>query len=129
MSWESQAACIGVDPEIFYEKDPRQAKQICAGCPVSLQCLEHAMRFEGFVSDRHGVWGGLTCDERHTLDTGIVPMKKEPNRALRPTCKYKHPMRGPEDYFISRSNGARRCRRCKRDRNKQAYEEKKLRSA
>ena len=40
-----------------------QAKAICAGCPVRRQCLAFALR----THQVHGVWGGLTEQERHPL--------------------------------------------------------------
>jgi WhiB family transcriptional regulator, redox-sensing transcriptional regulator len=41
----------------------RQAKQVCARCPVRLRCLEYAL-----ASGREeGVWGGTSEDERRAL--------------------------------------------------------------
>ncbi len=64
--WRQQAACRGVDPEIFHpseEEDPTPAKAICAECPVREACLEHALA----VREKHGVWGGLTERERRRV--------------------------------------------------------------
>jgi hypothetical protein len=48
--------------ELKYEREAResQAKELCAACPVRIPCLEKAL------ADRepHGVWGGLTEQER-----------------------------------------------------------------
>ena len=41
----------------------RRAKLVCAGCPVRMECLDHAVA----VDERYGVWGGLTQDERRQL--------------------------------------------------------------
>ncbi len=41
----------------------REAKKICAGCPVKEQCLEY-----GLTHVEYGVWGGLTANERRTLN-------------------------------------------------------------
>jgi hypothetical protein len=43
-----------------------QAKEICASCPVGERCLEWALsrRID------HGVWGGLTGQERRVLRSG-----------------------------------------------------------
>jgi len=35
------------------------AKAVCAPCPVREPCLEAGM------SERRGIWGGLTASERH----------------------------------------------------------------
>ena len=40
----------------------RYAKDTCAACPVRIECLEEAMR----KGESHGVWGGLTPEERST---------------------------------------------------------------
>jgi WhiB family redox-sensing transcriptional regulator len=43
--------------------DDRDAKAICAGCPVREECLEYAMRWDQLC----GVWGGLSERERRQL--------------------------------------------------------------
>jgi WhiB family redox-sensing transcriptional regulator len=68
--WASKAACRGRDLELFFgvegeRGDARniretEAKQICLRCPVREACLEDAMAHH----DRHGVFGGMTADER-----------------------------------------------------------------
>lgn len=40
----------------------QQAKAICATCPVRAECLAVAVA----AGERHGVWGGLTSDERRS---------------------------------------------------------------
>ena len=41
----------------------REAKAVCAGCPVRQHCLEYAMRWDQLC----GVWGGLSERERRQL--------------------------------------------------------------
>ena len=41
----------------------RDAKAVCARCPVRSECLEFALR----LKVAHGVWGGLSERERRTL--------------------------------------------------------------
>ena len=73
--WRHQAACRrrGMS-EIFYpppdiekkhDKLAREkaAKNICATCPVCLECLDHALRYE----EMQGVWGGKTEAERKLM--------------------------------------------------------------
>lgn len=69
--WQDRAACQGEDPEIFYQDDVRgrpgqsprdphaEARTICAGCDVILQCRKWA-------TDNREHWfaGGMTADER-----------------------------------------------------------------
>ena len=64
-SWRDKAVCAEVDPTLFFPKkgdSAREAKQVCAGCPVRTECLEYALGREP-----HGVWGGLTVVERRAL--------------------------------------------------------------
>ena len=49
--WRDEAACRGVDPELFFPvrnagpalRQIGQAKQVCARCPVRMPCLEWAL--------------------------------------------------------------------------------------
>ncbi len=61
LAWRQQAACRGIDPEVFYpdgDEHAHGAKTICVSCPVRQPCLEWALA----TRERQGVWGG--CDER-----------------------------------------------------------------
>lgn len=71
--WRFHAACRGADPSLFFGADgerpvrrrarERQAKAICAVCPVIQPCRSYALaRGEPF-----GVWGGLGERERRQL--------------------------------------------------------------
>lgn len=69
-SWRDEAACIGVDPEIFFplgssavDPDLKAAKQVCGRCTVKAACLEWAV--QASVDD--GVFGGLDAQERRSL--------------------------------------------------------------
>ena len=62
-SWVTAANCLGVDPELFFPgrgESTRAAKEVCAGCTVRTECLDHAIA----VPERFGVWGGLSERER-----------------------------------------------------------------
>lgn len=68
--WLEGAACDGMDPELFFpSKGPtapqqvREAKAVCATCPVRLACLEYALS----VPEHWGVWGGTTEKERQRI--------------------------------------------------------------
>lgn len=72
--WQWQAACRGEDASLFFapnrperpeerEVRERQAKAICARCPVRVECLEHALR----TREPYGIWGGLNELERRFL--------------------------------------------------------------
>jgi WhiB family redox-sensing transcriptional regulator len=71
--WYEQAACLGRPTDDFYpadnERGPRRrrreamAKQVCARCAVIVQCLRWALE----TREPHGVWGGLSADEREAM--------------------------------------------------------------
>ena len=71
--WYEEAACLGQATNDFYpadnERGPRRrrretlAKQVCARCAVTVQCLRWALD----TREPHGVWGGLSADERDVL--------------------------------------------------------------
>jgi WhiB family redox-sensing transcriptional regulator len=74
--WMEQALCREVGSEVFYAEAPdgltgkflaawnreanAQARSVCAACPVRPDCLDHAID----TDERHGIWGGMTPDER-----------------------------------------------------------------
>ena len=61
--WYKQAKCVGVTGDIFFEEGVKrlviEAKRYCYSCPVRVDCLEHAIKFEEV-----GIWGGMTTTER-----------------------------------------------------------------
>lgn len=61
--WWDQADCRGKADEFFPSeretKRIRAAKAICQGCPVRVECLYDAIKY-----DDQGIRGGLTYDER-----------------------------------------------------------------
>lgn len=69
--WRDRAACREMDTELFFpvgNTGPAldqigRAKQVCAGCLVSISCLEWALA----TGQDAGVWGGTTEDERRAL--------------------------------------------------------------
>jgi len=72
--WQWRGACRGEDASLFFAPNhpetkeekgmrERQAKAICARCPVRVDCLEYAIR----IREPHGIWGGLNELERRVL--------------------------------------------------------------
>jgi len=76
--WREQAACRGVELDVFYPERGQKAgpaRQVCARCPVCQPCLEYALsNLEYALSNRitHGIWGGLTERERRPLQSAWV---------------------------------------------------------
>lgn len=70
-NWRSLAACRSADPDLFFPisssgrstAQVAEAKAICAGCQVRYECLAFALR----THQAHGVWGGLSEQERYPL--------------------------------------------------------------
>lgn len=66
--WMAQAVCAQVDPKLFYPEQggsTRQAKAVCARCPVQAECLAYALA----QGERYGIWGGLGSHTRRKLTT------------------------------------------------------------
>ncbi len=64
--WQDGARCRDFDLEIFFPeqgRSGREAKRICAECPVRIECLNDALRRD----ERYGVWGGMSERERRRL--------------------------------------------------------------
>ena len=83
LSWQDNAACAGIPVDVFYPRaqggngDAAEAKDICARCPVTVQCLTYALDLESETGAlRHGIWGGTTPIER-----GGIAMSRAMNNA------------------------------------------------
>lgn len=71
MDWRHRSACLDEDPELFFpigNTGPailqiEEAKLVCRRCDVREQCLQWALE----SGQDHGVWGGLSEDERRAL--------------------------------------------------------------
>lgn len=72
-TWFTHAACREADRRLFFEPEGeaaaprarrvRQAKAVCAECPVRRECLLFALA----KPERYGIWGGFTARERATM--------------------------------------------------------------
>lgn len=68
--WQKRAACLGVDPKLFFPKrgdSTADAKAVCRGCPVRQICLDTAMAAGEGEGERFGIWGGLSERERRRI--------------------------------------------------------------
>jgi WhiB family redox-sensing transcriptional regulator len=69
--WRSAAACRVADPDLFFPvsssgpalEQVAEAKEVCARCQVRPECLAFALR----TRQVHGVWGGMSEQERYLL--------------------------------------------------------------
>ncbi len=65
-SWQDQANCLGVDPDLFFPErgaSTREAKEVCRSCDVRVDCLEYALD----NGEKFGIWGGLSERERRRI--------------------------------------------------------------
>ncbi|WP_281415826.1 WhiB family transcriptional regulator [Actinospica durhamensis] len=75
LDWQLEGACRELNEELFFGPPQtieqrteraariREAKRVCARCPVSQRCLGYALENE----EEFGVWGGLSELERWEL--------------------------------------------------------------
>jgi len=69
--WTELALCTEVGSDFFYPGkggSSREARSVCAACPVRGECLADALaRMGEYGSGRFGVWGGTTFSQREWL--------------------------------------------------------------
>jgi hypothetical protein len=81
--WVTQARCRGLPREAFFPgrgEDLDPARAICAECPVIGQCQEYAIP----ISELHGVWGGLSENERRRVRKARAIAAKSPPQVAKP---------------------------------------------
>jgi len=96
MTWQQQAACRGMAPELFFSergdhKTLITAMEVCNGtrdtppCPVKQQCLDQANWYAANdpYGDNHGVWGGLTPSARLELRRQHSRIERKRTRIVR----------------------------------------------
>jgi WhiB family redox-sensing transcriptional regulator len=66
-TWQQDAECVQHAEKVDFfparGESVREAKAVCARCPVRDDCLEFALR----LKVAHGVWGGMSERERRSL--------------------------------------------------------------
>ena len=64
--WKDLSNCLGVDPDLFFPErgaSTREAKEVCRGCEVRVDCLEYALQ----NGEKFGIWGGMSERERRRI--------------------------------------------------------------
>lgn len=64
--WMDRSACGPEDIDLLYSVWPLEqaaAKELCSGCPVRAECLEHALTHD----ENQGIWGGQSERQRRTI--------------------------------------------------------------
>lgn len=63
--WFAKASCKGLDASLFFgeghDVSVITAKEICATCPVRIECLEYAVELNEYD---FGIWGGVSPRHR-----------------------------------------------------------------
>lgn len=77
--WQTRGACRSMPMALFFPSDAlrggslrrseREAKLVCAQCPVIQFCLDHAVNSK----EPYGIWGGLNPRERVQLSKPLSP--------------------------------------------------------
>jgi len=105
--WRQLAACArpGVDPELFFPGSSetgktRQAKRICADCPVKAPCLADALARP--PNNDHGIYGGTTPRQR-----GQIREEAQRGSRLRPSLM-TDPALAAEAFELARQIGTDR---------------------
>ncbi len=70
-AWMDVGACREAEPELFFPVSSAgpalaqvaAAKAVCARCVVREECLQYALE----TAQDHGVWGGLSEEERRAV--------------------------------------------------------------
>lgn len=73
--WRDNAACKGMDTNVFMPEtrtQTREAVVICAGCLVVNDCLKYALNNE----IHFGIWGGKTDRERRQIQNNPKLLNK-----------------------------------------------------
>ena len=92
--WREQAACRGMDTALFFGPDigdgqgaangssswVAEAKRVCCGCPVAVDCAEQAVA----NNEPYGVFGGLSRSERRYIAGSLPPSHKVPRFRIVP---------------------------------------------
>ena len=70
-AWTEGAVCAQTDANLFFPErgeSSREAKRVCAVCPVISECLAWALD----THENTGVWGGTTPRERRAVRRGAA---------------------------------------------------------
>jgi len=79
--WMTDGVCAQVDPDLWFPEkggSTREAKALCARCPVHPECLAYALAHD----ERFGVWGGASERDRRRMRRSVSTRQGAPVRAL-----------------------------------------------
>jgi len=79
--WMTSGLCAQVDPDLWFPEkggSTREAKALCARCPVRPECLAYALEHD----ERFGIWGGASEGDRRRMRRLVFIRQGAPVRAL-----------------------------------------------
>lgn len=85
LGWQELALCAQTDPEAFFPEkggSTREAKRVCEGCEVRVECLDYALKND----ERFGIWGGYSERERRRMKP-----RRDPRSLKAKQTTYKPP--------------------------------------
>lgn len=102
-SWMDDALCAQTDPELFFPEGvpTREAIRTCRACPVSVQCLEEALRWP----DSQGVWAATTEADRKRMRAGLEVRERAVSERRRSQSTPRRPPTTPEQVGRVRMKG------------------------
>lgn len=65
-AWMAEGLCAQTDPDAFFPGKGgswREAKAVCAACPVLAECRDYSLEHD----ERFGIWGGTSPRQRRVL--------------------------------------------------------------
>ena len=82
----SGGACEdAADPDLWYRRgSEEEAKAVCGGCPVRIECLEYAVASD----EEYGIWGGFDPGERRLLRDYGNPLECGGCGQLKPVTEF-----------------------------------------
>ena len=128
--WMVSGVCRNHDPELWWaklqnEKATRKAKTLCSLCPVRVQCLHYAVKYNQIS----GTWGGLTALERKRLSQASIRiiLRGEDVAALPDASHWEHcgTPRGASRHRRRKERVCHSCRAADSRRTQKIKKEKK----
>lgn len=92
--WRTEAACRGQQDAMFpgtLGHDIERAKSFCRRCPAIERCLQWALE----TGTEYGVWGGLTEDERASIQRAKTRRSLTPDKVAARTEAARQPPEKP----------------------------------
>ncbi len=121
MEWHDRAACkdypnvAAFFPERGHARVADEARAICQSCPVKQPCLQFALDW----TISHGVWGGLTENERE-------PLRQQLATCMKRCVECMDPFEAPRSSRLPHCDTCRiRLRRARQVRDTQDYKARK----